>query len=177
MAAEERTVIRERRPRTPTVDLNVTQEVIDESIQRDSSHCMIAEAVRLAVPTAQRISVDLQTIRFSDPDRNLRYTYLTPRTAQVALINYDQGRKPEAFSIQLRRGQVTKANPRKAGRPRTGETDAQRKQRLDALKKATLRMNQGEADRGTVPDKIGGSTPPVMGMAKRRSFGLRGLEL
>jgi hypothetical protein len=136
---------------------------------------MIAEAVRLAWPMAQRISVDLQTIRFSDPKKNLRYTYLTPRTGQVALVRYDQGIKPEPFSMMLRGAQVTRANPRESGTPKTTKsTEAQRKQRADALKKAHL--TKDSKNKGNVPEKIGGKTPPLSGYSKRRAFGLRGLE-
>lgn len=165
-----------KNPRAPKVDLNVTQEVIDQSTERDSSHCMIAEAVRLAVPMAQRIAVDLATIRFTDPNRNLRYTYLTPRAGQVALVNFDQGRKPEPFTMSLRGGQVTQANPRHSGRPRKGETEAQRTQRLAALTKGRLVLGQSRATKGNVPTKVGGTPPPTMEWGKRRAFGLRGLE-
>src|SRR5688572_22178065 len=79
-----------RTPRAPRVIVNVTQEMIDRSMVKDSSHCMIAETVRAAVPSAQYVAVDIQTIRFSDPKRRLRYTYLTPRIAQVPIVQFDQ---------------------------------------------------------------------------------------
>jgi hypothetical protein len=46
---------------------------------------MIAEAIKQAVPRATNVSVDLSTVRWTDPEKKLRYTYLTPRAAQIAL--------------------------------------------------------------------------------------------
>ena len=173
-------VVQKRRPRSPKISVNVTEEIIKESTLRDSSHCMIAEAVRAAYPDAQRVSVDLQTIRLSDPKKGLRYTYLTPRTGQVALIRFDQGELPEPFTMQLRGGQVTTANPKKnlgtdAQKKRFAETQAQREQRRAALDKARLVSTNGERD-GTVIERVGGKTPPLSTFARRREFGLRGLN-
>jgi hypothetical protein len=96
-----------RVPHGPRVDVNVTKPIMDLSKGRNSSHCMIAEALRDARPDAASISVDLQTIRFSLPNRRLRYTYLTPRIAQLALIKFDQGQMPEPFSFSLKGAHVT----------------------------------------------------------------------
>ena len=90
-----------RVPRAPRVIIDVSQETIDDSIKRNSSHCMIAEAVHRTLPYAINISVDLQTIRFTDKQRGLRYAYLTPRYAQIAIIQYDQGERPGPFRIIL----------------------------------------------------------------------------
>jgi hypothetical protein len=62
---------------------------------------MIAEAIRLAVPNAQSVAVDLVTIRWTDPVRELRYIYLTPRLAQHALIDFDSGVEPRPFDVKL----------------------------------------------------------------------------
>src|SRR5271170_4180133 len=99
---------RKRRLLAPRVAIAVTRDIIEDAVVRDSSHCMIAQAVRSAVPNAKSISVDLQTIRWSDAELGLRYTYLTPRVAQVALIDFDQAKSPKEFAFQLRQGQVTR---------------------------------------------------------------------
>lgn len=90
-----------RYPRAPRVHVIVTKELIDVSIRKDSSHCMIAEAVKHARPTAENVSVDLQSIRFSERKRELRYVYLTPRVAQRALIDFDQGDPVMPFEFWL----------------------------------------------------------------------------
>jgi hypothetical protein len=67
---------------------------------------MLSDAVKLAAPWGTHIASDLQSIRITDPQRGLRYTYLTPRTAQLALLAFDQGKKPPPFSFSLSSGHV-----------------------------------------------------------------------
>lgn len=86
---------------SPVLKFDVTSDSINRSIKRDSSHCMIADALAAAVPQAAYISVDLATIRFTDLNAGRRYIYLTPRLAQEALLNFDQGIEPEPFFLRL----------------------------------------------------------------------------
>lgn len=168
--------------RSPRLELTIDEDLIKHSMERDSSHCMIAEAVKAAYPDAQRVSVDIQTIRFSDPRKGLRYTYLTPRIGQIALVKFDQGIKPEPFTVQLRNGQVTAATNLRT-REQSSLSPAQKAQRIAAskqwqeknreMKRARLAAPEAE---GSVPDKIGGRTPPLAPLARRRAFGLRALE-
>jgi hypothetical protein len=166
--------------RSPKLRLNVTQELIQAAIAKDSNHCMIAEAVKNAYPPARGVAVDLATIRFSDRNKRERYTYLTPRIAQAALVNFDQERKPEPFSFLLRGAQVTsiRVDKRKSGEDIRPSSKAQKQ----ATKKASLVFRHGRTG-GNVPDRIGGKTPPLQKSAdnlpfsRRRAFGLRALEL
>jgi hypothetical protein len=88
----------------------VTQRHIDEAIPKDSSHCMITEAIKEALPNAKFVSTDLQTIRWTDPQKKLRYIVLTPQLAQIRLIAFDQGDLDnlEPFEFTLRPNQITK---------------------------------------------------------------------
>jgi hypothetical protein len=168
-------------PHAPWLKLEMTEEVITESEKRDSGHCMIATAVKNAYPDAERIAVDVQTIRFSDAKKGLRYTYLTPRQGQIALVRFDQGLHTEPFSMGIRGGAVTamKGGP-KLGKPRT-------------------RRGGNHAAPNAVPEIVGGITPPVSALAHgatgpaskegiykarevksrnpRRQYGIRSLEL
>jgi hypothetical protein len=180
-----------RAPHAPRLAICVGQGVIDEGVTADSSHCMIAEAIKAAVPNARSISVDLQTVRFTDPERKLRFTYLTPRVAQVALINFDQGVAPRPFRFQLRDGQVTTACH--ATRRALGLG------RKDPLTGAEVRGRVGlssDRDDGSVPEVMGGQPPPIgplsnvtprrraatvvttdeVRVARRRAFGLRAMS-
>jgi hypothetical protein len=148
--------------------LTVTQHHIDEAIPRDSGHCMIAESVRDAFPGAARVSVDIQTIRFTDRAKGLRYIYLTPRSAQQALVNWDDGIKPEPWTMRLRGGMVVRAGSNST-RP---QSPSQRASALEGLSKARLVVRNGS---GNVPDRVGGPTPPTSGYGRIRAFGLRGL--
>lgn len=92
-----------RRKVSPRFVMDITQHIIDAAVPKDSGHCMVADALKAALPEATSISVDLQTIRFSDPARGLRYIYLTPPDAQEALIMFDEGHKPSPFRCQVAR--------------------------------------------------------------------------
>lgn len=104
-----------RAPRAPKLTVNVTAEHIERSMKRNSSHCMIAEAVLTAFPKARSVAVDLQSIRFTDPVRGLRFVYFTPRIGQLALLDFDQGVKPKPLSFVLVKGAVRRAAPRPSG--------------------------------------------------------------
>jgi hypothetical protein len=170
--------------RAPQVSLNVPEEIIASATLRDSSHCMIADAIRAAVPNARSITVDIQTIRWSDDNRELRYIYMTPRVAQLAIIEFDQGNAPAPFTFMLRGAQVTRMrrNRRKvvAPRPRHDlalpadpEDPRWAEAEAEALRRKTV-VHSGAKNR-TVADVTGGKAPPVSSFAKRREFGLRGL--
>jgi hypothetical protein len=94
---------RHKRKVSPKVLIRVTDDLIETALPKNSEHCMIADAVKVAFPTAKAVSVDLATVRFSDPAKGLRYIYLTPRFAQAALVDFDEGRRPQAFQFELTR--------------------------------------------------------------------------
>lgn len=78
----------------------VTTEQITTAKQRDSRHCMIADAIRERLK-ASYISVDIQAIKFSVPDKDTRFVYLTPPEVQRAIIAFDAGRPIKPFSFCL----------------------------------------------------------------------------
>jgi hypothetical protein len=164
------------RPSSPRIKVRVTKEIIDRSEQRDSSHCMIAEAVREAVPKAQSVSVDLQTIRYTDPDKRLRYVFLTPRQAQKALVMFDQGIHGDPFEMLLRGGQVIRMGHHTSGRGSSTKT-------APMPEGLTRELRVTSVSNPSVPEVVGGKAPPVGGLTntrygnKRRAFGLRALTL
>jgi hypothetical protein len=188
---------RARKVHAPQVTVRVDKPTIAASMKADSSHCMIAEAIRLSVPKAANISVDLQTIRFTDRDKGARYTYLTPRIVQLALVSFDMGSRPDPFQFQLRSGQVTRSGSKIPAKPRhqpDGPTPAQVAARAKAQSfapstRARLQRDSagsiGSGNDRTVPSKVGGRTPPVQKVktdsnvvpfSRRRQFGLRALD-
>ena len=158
--------------RSPRIDVEITEEIIEIAIPRDSSHCMIADAVRVAVPEARNIAVDLATIRFTDPKTQQRYVYLTPRIGQLALIAFDSGEKPAPFRFKLRGAHVMRSG--------AGRSTRQSLQTVDDLA-------------GLIPERRGGKPPPAAPLAggapknprspnaeanrtgRRREFGIRAL--
>lgn len=178
--------MRKNLPKGPNFSVNVTAEVMELSRDRDSSHCMVAMAVKDAMPKATSISVDLQTIRFSLPDKRLRYTYLTPRVAQLAIIQFDQGKMPEPFSFKLAGAHVTTMyTKRRRGIPHGTLTPAQQAALAKAQRFAPshvpdhpelTKTRLATRDRTSVPDRIGGHLLPRTPLARRRAFGLRALR-
>jgi hypothetical protein len=180
MTAEKRPPIDRKRIKSPCVTVVVSERLIYEAEQRDSGHCMISEAIKEAVPTAQNISTDLQTIRWSDPAKRLRYTYLTPRVAQIALIKFDQGIASEPFQFRLgRAAHIAYMFKRSKEELEKHAADLRRSRN----KKIAKRPQEG-----CVPTIVGGKPPPIANLAdpiparapthlaRRRAFGLRQLR-
>jgi hypothetical protein len=158
------------------VQFEVTQQIIDTAKPRDSGHCMIADAVKAAIPGAAHVSVDLATIRFSDRKIGKRYVYLTPASAQQALVAFDQGAEISPFRFRMRQAQVTDivASAHK-GRPNSLERPVR-------APRATIGNATRSADVAdkNMPVKIGGQLPPVAVLSNARGrirqFGIRQLR-
>lgn len=169
-------------PRAPKVRIELTQQDIDDGIARDSNHCMYAESMKRSLLElgidARSVSVDLATMRFTDPKKKLRYIYMTPRVAQVNLVNFDRGVKPEPMALTLRNGHVVRSGKDN----KTELTDRQKK----AFAETARRLNESKlvtrGNKTRVPDRVGGQAPPLqkskddVPFSRRRAFGLRGLE-
>lgn len=130
------------------VKVSVTQAIIDRAERGDSGHCMIADAIRAALPEVTTVSVDLSTIRFTDPAKRQRYIYLTPDIAQQALVDFDQGITNEPFLFRL-----TKA---------VQVVESGRRTTTDGTKVMPSRAVQGVIGAGgsRQPTKLGGKLPP-----------------
>jgi hypothetical protein len=162
------------RPRQLTVE--VTQEDIDKGIARDSTKCVIADAIRRQNPGFQRVSVDLATIRISDPKRGLRCLYFTPPSLQKIIIATDQGKKKDIQPCKARlvAGQVVPIKTHTAkekAKLRRGWKEKYSKKK--AVAKKMLDMKGGGQK---VPVISGGKLPPIA-PGSMRTFGLRGLRV
>jgi hypothetical protein len=103
------------------VRVPVDQMHIDRSMERNSSHCVTAEAIRDAIPDATHIAVDLQTIRFSR--KGLRYVFLTPHPARDCIIAFDQGERDaiKPFELRMRPAFIAKAGKKRRHAPSNEE--------------------------------------------------------
>jgi len=157
-------------PRAPGLTIKVTKAIIDRSVKGNSGHCMIADALKETRPKATAVGVDIQTIRFTDPDRGLRYTYLTPLIAQRAILNFDEGIKPKAFDFRLRSAGawvvLAGTRPNKKKRP---HDPALRAEVRANLKKDRLVSSGSDK----VPRRVGGRPAKLPELSQRREFGLR----
>lgn len=87
-----------------TIKIEVDVDTIVNAITADSYHCMIADSIQAQVPSAKFIQVDIQSIRFSDKERGIRYIYLTPPIAQQRILEFDKGKKVAPFEFTLSQG-------------------------------------------------------------------------
>jgi hypothetical protein len=161
-----------RRLNSPRVTIHISAETIRNSTMRESSHCMIAEAIKAQVPNTQNVTVDLSSIRWTDPKAGLRYVYLTPRNAQVALMYFDIGVEPRPFDIVLARASQIGNAQRRSG------DGAKKPAKPRAAERTTSPFNADGSPRvqsqGTsVPTVIGGRMPPIGNLSKMRRFGIR----
>lgn len=88
--------------------IEVTKAHVEQAVQRDSHHCMIADAIRDQTK-AKYILVDVQSIRWSNLRTGKRYTYLTPMVAQQAIIAFDRGERMAPFTFHLQAPVTTRA--------------------------------------------------------------------
>ena len=181
---------------SPRITVHVSKADIESAIPRDPKRCMLVEALRRKLPWgAQQIRADMATIRWTDPVRNLRYAYLTPNSAQKALIKFDHGIKPEPFTFELRGAihlsravaagkQKPKAVARsKTAKPSTLPKEARRERRTEPEILAAInnpRAHLGspklilDRDNRGEPVKVGGKAPitgNIGQLAPFRKFG------
>ena len=129
------------RPRAPRVTVTIDRETIESSVRRDSRHCMIAEALKQAMPSMTSVTVDLASIRFTDPARRLRFVYITPRPAQIALIDFDRGVMPKPFSVVLKQpGHITRNRGPDERTPSDEARQKRRRERANERRAAAKRI-------------------------------------
>lgn len=175
---------------TKALELKITQEIIDRSVRRDSTACVLADALKIAMPGGVRPLVDLQTIAISVPEKGLRYHWLTPRAAQKILLNFDQGAELTPTVVKLRDGWTTKMVHHNQLSHRSKSSREERKAELAAKERAGLltksenyfltklratdeRLKQTKNTKADRADYAG--RPPVASLsnANGRKYGLR----
>lgn len=159
------------RPGSPVargITVHVGQKEIDEAVRKHSGHCMIEESIKKKFPYFKHISVDLQTIRYTDRKTGLRIARLTPLLPQRILVGWDQGLKPKPFSFSLKgRAQITTAQLNKKF-PRPARAGKKSPLARSPRKKVLVSRHPTSA-----PDIIGGRMPPGVPQGQRREFGIR----
>jgi hypothetical protein len=87
-----------------TLQLKVTQDIIDHAIKKDSRCCAIANAVKDKYPTAKSIKVDVQSVKFTLRESGMRYTFLTPPLGQKLILDFDNGKAIHPCKLNLLNG-------------------------------------------------------------------------
>jgi hypothetical protein len=150
------------------LQVEVSLDNIETALPANSGHCMVSDAVKDSAKKKGwrigKVLTDLQTIRFTDLKKKLRIICFTPREAQLALLKFDQGVKPEPFVFRLKPVQII-SKAQRAVKAKDGQpSKAPAKPRL-----ATRPTNKGGYTR---PIKHGGPSLPIT-VGLRREFGLR----
>ena len=109
---------------SPTIVLRIDNDRRDKAIASNSAVCLVADAINEQHPEYSRPSVNMATIRVTDAKRGLRYTYLTPASAQHCLLAYDQGWPNPIDEIVLKR--AVKITPVISGKQDTLAREARR---------------------------------------------------
>ncbi len=148
------------------IKINVTREIIDNSIKGSSSHCMIADAIKEHLDWAKSVSVDLQSIRMSNSKKRERLFYITPRKAQMAIIAFDQGEVVEPFIITL-------STPHRVSMKVAARSNIKRKSKPTI--KTNSRSKETKGHGHNVEETVGRAWPTVK-IGRRRQFGLRALD-
>ena len=113
--------------------MDVTEKDIDQALVKNSSRCVVATAIARSIPGANRIQVDVQSIRFSLEGE--RHVYLTPYAVAGYVVAFDAGDDIHPFRFQLREDQKRVARQAKrtpAGvavdRARTAARDSKKRE-------------------------------------------------
>lgn len=158
-------------PLGPRVQVHVTKEALTKAVTADSSRCWIAESIKAAVPNATRVAVEISTTRFTDPERGLRYVYLTPYKAQEALLEFDEGTPPAPFTFILKNAHVTRAGGPHTKEGRDKEAAARKARLLRSRESVPTKATLANGHSRELPRRVGGRRPPQLRVMRR--FGVR----
>lgn len=120
-------------------NVEVTQYDIDRAKVNDSSRCVVATALARSIPGSSRISVDVQTIRFTLNGE--RFVYLTPPAVTGYVIAFDAGEEIHPFRFRLRQDQELRVR-----RQHTTEAGKAKKKARNAVAAAEKRAAAAERD-------------------------------
>lgn len=81
-----------------SLTLKITQKIIDDAVSKNSAHCMIAQAARMAGASSTNVTAEAITFNMGD----MRYTYPLPARAAAELVKFDKNKKlAEPFQFTL----------------------------------------------------------------------------
>jgi hypothetical protein len=147
------------------IRIDVPEDVIANACQKDSTACMVAEAIKRKYPDASRVTVDTAHIRYSR--RGKRYIFLTPMKAMAAIVMFDEGDKPKPFSFSMEPIQTVKAGkkPKAKVNPKTGKKVYNRKKLTKpAGNSKGTKLGTGRSR----PHVEGGDTPKIAPLANKK---------
>jgi hypothetical protein len=156
-----------RAPRSPQMVVVVPQEIIDTAERSNSHTCMIADAISAMLPYTTKVTVDAATIRWTNPDKGVRYVFVTPIKVRTEIVQFDKGEHVEEFSFHLRGAWVTRTQRRDGGKKRIKQADWQNvKEKIKEIRSkrgidwATV-ANEMEVSAGTLKSRLSDNDIPT----------------
>lgn len=147
---------------SPTLTVHITDEQRENAIKSQSGGCLIADAIKKQYPKFTGVTVDMATIRVTDREAGVRYTYLCPPAGQHLLLAFDQGWPSPVEQLVIRR--AVKVAPITRVRSQTVDRET-RLQTLETKEATGEPMTKGEKAALTRLRQLP-SRPPVPGPAE-----------
>lgn len=104
------------------LEVTISQQDCDDGCRGTEHYCVVATAIMRLLPEANRIEVNINTIRFSmkdDKDKTVRYAYPTPPAVKVYIRAFDAGAKAKPMKFTLYRPQTAEKLPTPKGKAKT----------------------------------------------------------
>jgi hypothetical protein len=134
-------------PLPPHLQLEITPENYERAVTAKSSACVVADAIREQYPRFSNVHVDVATIRVTDKELGVRYTYLTPPSVAETLLFFDQGWREENLPKKLRVRECFRVTPitrRASSLKMTAERRAERLTELEAKEQSGEELSREE---------------------------------
>jgi hypothetical protein len=120
-----------------SITINITKEILEESVSADSSKCMIAQALRLK--GASSVNVTAESVSFNMDET--RFTYPLPARVAVKFLKFDESKnsiRPFSFQLQSQlafsRPVIKCPNRTKRGPTKIGHAYKRSKRRFHGLR-------------------------------------------
>lgn len=102
-------------------DIEITKEDCADGVSNNERLCVVATAIARLKPEANRIEVNVNTIRFSvkESGKTLRFAYETPTIVRDYIRAFDSGREATPMTFTLRAPQIAEKLPTPKGKAKT----------------------------------------------------------
>ena len=105
------------------LDIEVTDKELEEAAPGSEFYCAVATAIGRLVPEANRIEVNVHTIRFTLPRKGSetysRFVYRSPPEVAEYVRLFDEGAKLKPMSFTLDKPQIAERTPAPSNRAKT----------------------------------------------------------
>lgn len=146
--------------------VEITPEIVNRAVYKDSHRCMIAEAIKEQYPYVTNVTIDAAFIRYTIPERGQRFIHITPSIAATLLVKFDQALAIEPVTFRLTSPvQIVDTAKRNAERRERERKQIERGE--IPAKRSKIRKNSGQ---GTALTKLGGKTPPSGPLSNSRGL-------